>query len=113
MSHVSRQTTSSGERSAFMSGPASVQFKVQVTVDKEVFLVGVADPHLTVAWMANHVAERYRRETGTRVVLRIRDSNGAKLAPEDLLGIVLANGDKLTTEVTEVPEDEGKCCIIM
>ena len=40
-----------------------------------------------MAWLANPVAGRYRRETGTRVVLRIRDSNGAKLSPEDLLGI--------------------------
>ena len=89
-----------------MSQVSQFQFKVQVTVDKEVFLVGITDPHLTVAWLANHVAERYFTETGTRVILRIRDSDGAKLLPGDLLGNVLANGDKLTTEVNVTDEAE-------
>ena len=107
--------TLSGERSGtFVSGTVS-QFKVTVTVDKEMFLVGIADPHFTVSWLAKHVAGRYFIETGTKVTLRIRDSEGAKLLSEDLLGIVLANGDKLTTEVFEIPDvdNEGCCCTLM
>ena len=109
------QNISGEERSAaFVSGTVS-QFKVTVTVDKEVFLVGIADPHFTVSWLAKHVAGRYFKETGTRVTLKIRDSEGAKLQSEDLLGIVLANGDKLTTEVFEIPDvdNEGCCCTLM
>ena len=109
------QQTISVERSApFVSGTVS-QFKVIVTVHKEMFLVGIPDPHFTVSWLAKHVAGRYFIETGTKVTLRIRDSEGARLQSEDLLGIVLANGDKLTTEVFEIPDvdNEGCCCTIM
>ena len=107
--------TLSGELSGtFVSGTVS-QFKVTVTVDKEMFLVGIADPHFTVNWLAKHVAGRYFIETGTKVTLRIRDSDGAKLQSEDLLGIVLANGDKLTSDVFEIPDvdSEGCCCTLM
>ena len=113
MSQMS-QTLSEGRSATFVSGTVS-QFKVTVTVDKEMFLVGIADPHFTVSWLAKHVAGLYFVETGTKVTLRIRDSEGAKLQSEDLLGIVLANGDKLTTEVFEVPDldNEACCCTLM
>lgn len=107
------QQAISVERSApFVSGTVS-QFKVIVTVHKEMFLVGIPDPHFTVSWLAKHVAGRYFLETGTKVSLRIRDNEGAKLLPEDLLGIVLANGDKLTTEVSVVPDVDEGCCVIL
>lgn len=107
------QQAISVERSApFVSGTVS-QFKVIVTVHKEMFLVGIPDPHFTVSWLAKHVAGRYFLETGTKVSLRIRDTEGAKLLPEDLLGIVLANGDKLTTEVSVVPDVDEGCCVIL
>ena len=110
-----RPQVTAGERSDTMVSATVSQFKVTVTVNKEVFLVGISDPHFTVSWLAKHVAGRYYKETGTRVGLRIRDSEGAKLHPEDLLGIVLANGDKLTTDATVLPDQDsdGCCCIIM
>ena len=106
-----QQTMSGVNNATYVSGTSVSQFKVIVTVNKEMFLVGIPDPHFTVSWLAKHVAGRYFLETGTKVSLRIRDSEGAKLLNEDLLGIVLANGDKLTTEVTVVPDvDEESCC---
>ena len=106
------QQTISGEYSAtLVPGKAVSQFKVTVTVNKEMFLVRIPDPHFTVSWLAKHVAGRYYVETGTKVSLRIRDSEGAKLLNEDLLlGFVLAIGDKLTTEVSVVPDVDEECC---
>ena len=90
------------------------QFRVHVSVNSEVFLVGVPNPRAKVSWLAKNVAERYFRETGLRVSLRIRERSGAKLSDDDIIGVVIGNGDQLGTDVAIIKEEEqAACCIIM
>ena len=91
-----------------------IQFRVHVSVNSEVFLVGVPNPRAKVSWLAKNVAERYFRETGLRVSLRIRERSGAKLSDDDIIGVVIGNGDQLGTDVAIIKEEEqAACCIIM
>ena len=88
------------------------QFRVHVSVNSEVFLVGVPNPQVKVSWLAKNVAERYLRETGLRVSLRIRERSGAKLSHDDIIGVVIGNGDQLGTDVAIIKEEEQACCTI-
>ena len=74
------------------------QFRVYVSVNNEMFLVGVPNPRFKVSWLAKNVAERYYRETGIMVSLRIRERTGAKLSHDDVIGVVVGNGDHLSAE---------------
>ena len=95
-------------------GPNPTQFRVHVSVNSEVFLVGVPNPRAKVSWLAKNVAERYFRETGLKVSLRIRERSGAKLSDDDIIGVVVGNGDQLGTDVTIIKEEEQGCaCTIM
>ena len=95
-------------------GPNPTQFRVHVSVNSEVFLVGVPNPRAKVSWPAKNVAERYFRETGLKVSLRIRERSGAKLSDDDIIGVVVGNGDQLGTDVTIIKEEEQGCaCTIM
>ena len=89
------------------------QFRVYVSVNNEMFLVGVPNPRFKVSWLAKNVAERYFKETGLNVSLRIRERTGAKLSHDDVLGVVVGNGDQLSTEVTFIKEQEAGCCSLM
>ena len=95
-------------------GPNPTQFRVHVSVNSEVFLVGVPNPRAKISWLAKNVAERYFRETGLKVSLRIRERSGAKLSHDDIIGVVVGNGDQLGTDVTIIKEeDQGCACTIM
>ena len=96
------------------SSVSVTQFRVHVSVNNEVFIVGVPNPRAKVSWLAKNVAERYFRETGLRVSLRIRERSGAKLSDDDIIGVVIGNGDQLGTDVAIIKEEEqAACCIIM
>ena len=95
------------------SSVSVTQFRVHVSVNNEVFIVGVPNPRAKVSWLAKNVAERYYRETGIMVSLRIRERTGAKLSHDDVLGVVVGNGDQLSTEVTFIKEQEAGCCSLM
>ena len=88
------------------------QFRVHVSVNSEVFLVGVPNPRAKVSWLAKNVAERYFRETGLKVSLRIRERSGAKLSQDDVIGVVIGNGDQLGTDVAIIKEEAQACCTI-
>ena len=89
------------------------QFRVYVSVNNEMFLVGVPNPRFKVSWLAKNVAERYYRETGIMVSLRIRERTGAKLSHDDVIGVVVGNGDHLSTDVAIIKEEETGCCSLM
>ena len=95
------------------SSVSVTQFRVHVSVNNEVFIVGVPNPRAKVSWLAKNVAERYFKETGLKVSLRIRERTGAKLSHDDVLGVVVGNGDQLSTEVTFIKEQEAGCCSLM
>ena len=95
------------------SSVSVTQFRVHVSVNNEVFIVGVPNPRAKVSWLAKNVAERYFRETGLKVSLKVRERTGAKLSHDDVLGVVVGNGDQLSTEVTFIKEQEAGCCSLM
>ena len=95
------------------SSVSVTQFRVHVSVNNEVFIVGVPNPRAKVSWLAKNVAERYFKETGLKVSLKVRESTGAKLSHDDVLGVVVGNGDQLSTEVTFIKEQEAGCCSLM
>ena len=72
---------------------------VRVIVNQEPFLV-VIYPNLTVAWLADHIAERYFIETGIKVTVKIKDGSGAKMSPDDVLWFMVNSGDQLCADVT-------------
>ena len=57
-------------------------------------------PNLTVAWLADHIAERYFIETGIKVTVKIKDGSGAKMSPDDVLWFMVNSGDQLCADVT-------------
>ena len=95
------------------SNVSVTQFRVHVSVNNEVFIVGVPNPRAKVSWLAKNVAERYFKETGLKVSLKVRERTGAKLSHDDVLGVVVGNGDQLSTEVTFIKEQEAGCCSLM
>ena len=95
------------------SSVSVTQFRVHVSVNNEVFIVGVPNPRAKVSWLAKNVAERYFKETGLKVSLKVRERTGAKLSHDDVLGVVVGNGDQLSTEVTFIKEQEAGCCSLM
>lgn len=91
------------------------QFKITIEIENEMFVIGISDPHLNVAWLASEAASRYFLETGEKISLTIKNNEGAELLPEELLGIILANGDKLTASTIIKKDNNNKvdnngCC---
>ena len=114
--HSVISSTVAAARKASIEAPYQVlnnQFRVHVSVNNEVFIVGVPNPRAKVSWLAKNVAERYFKETGLKVSLKVRERTGAKLSHDDVLGVVVGNGDQLSTEVTFIKEQEAGCCSLM
>lgn len=81
------------------SGPNPTQFRVHVSVNSEVFLVGVPNPRAKVSWLAKNVAERYFRETGLKVSLRIGSAREAAPSCQMMTSSVLLSA----TETSSAP----------
>lgn len=107
-------STPSAKPSQQQQHPSPSVLKLYVRIQDKVLLIPV-ERNKSVQWLSEEAARRYYNMTGLNPVLSLQTTDGAVLNGEDVVSVILQDGEKIVGEMVKwdlqpLPERYNNLC---